>query len=83
MAAYRDKEDLISIGAYQRGTDPLADVGIALRPQINGFLRQRVDDQSTTEDADAQLLAIGAEIRGHGPAGVDAQVAGTAADQTA
>jgi flagellum-specific ATP synthase len=69
LAAYRDKEDLISIGAYQRGTDPMADVGIALRPQINAFLRQRVDDQSTTEDADAQLLAIGAEIGGQGPQG--------------
>lgn len=69
LAAYREKEDLISIGAYQRGTDPMADVAIALRPQINAFLRQRVNDQSTTEDADAQLLAIGGEIDGQGPQG--------------
>jgi flagellum-specific ATP synthase len=73
LAAYRDKEDLISIGAYQRGTDPMADVAIALRPQINAFLRQRVDDQSTTEDADAQLLAIAAEMGGLGPQSGQAQ----------
>ena len=35
MAAYRDKEDLISIGAYQRGSDPLVDVAIDERPHIN------------------------------------------------
>ncbi len=31
MAAYRDKEDLIAIGAYQPGTDPLTDAAIAAR----------------------------------------------------
>ena len=31
LAAYREKEDLISIGAYQRGNDPLVDSAIALR----------------------------------------------------
>ena len=31
LAAYREKEDLISIGAYQPGTDPLVDAAIALR----------------------------------------------------
>lgn len=69
LAAYRDKEDLISIGAYQRGTDPMADVAIALRPKINEFLRQRVDDQTTPEEADEQLLEIAAEIGGQGPQG--------------
>src|SRR5204862_5231266 len=38
MAAYREKQDLISIGAYQRGSDPLVDSAIALRGAIEGFL---------------------------------------------
>src|SRR5579875_4222053 len=38
LAAYREKEDLIAIGAYQRGSDPLVDVAIDLRPRINEFL---------------------------------------------
>ncbi|MGH2873362.1 MAG: FliI/YscN family ATPase [Solirubrobacteraceae bacterium] len=64
LAAYREKEDLISIGAYQSGTDPLLDAAIALRSQIDGFLRQRVEDASTLQQADEQLMALGAELPG-------------------
>jgi flagellum-specific ATP synthase len=67
IAAYREKEDLIAIGAYQRGTDPLVDSAIALRGQIDAFLRQRVDELSTAEEADERLLAIAAELGGEGP----------------
>jgi len=64
MAAYREKEDLISIGAYQRGTDPLLDAAIELRSDIDGFLRQRVEDFTSLPDADAALLALGAQLPG-------------------
>ena len=60
MAAYRDKEDLIAIGAYQQGTDPLTDAAIAARSPIERFLRQRVDEPRTAEDADRGLLELGA-----------------------
>jgi flagellum-specific ATP synthase len=60
MAAYRDKEDLIAIGAYQQGTDPLTDAAIAARTPVEQFLRQRVDEPSTTEEADRGLLELGA-----------------------
>jgi flagellum-specific ATP synthase len=59
LAAMRDKEDLISIGAYQPGTDALLDAAIALRPRINAFLRQHVEEHTGVDDADAQLLALG------------------------
>ncbi len=62
LAAYREKEDLISIGAYQRGTDPILDAAIALKAEIDAFLRQRVDEPSTLEGADAQLMALAAEL---------------------
>ena len=39
LAAYREKEDLISIGAYQPGTDPILDAAIGLRPAIDAFLK--------------------------------------------
>ena len=67
LAAFREKEDLISIGAYQRGSDPLVDGALALRPQIDAFLRQPVDQLTLADDADAQLLAIAAELAGAGP----------------
>ena len=58
LAAYRDKEDLIAIGAYQAGTDPVVDEAVAKRGAIEAFLQQTVDDHSTAEIADAQLLAL-------------------------
>ena len=64
LAAYREKEDLIAIGAYQRGTDPLVDGAIALRPRIDAFLRQAVDEPSTVGEADAELLSLAAELGG-------------------
>ena len=66
MAAYSEKADLIAIGAYQPGTDPLTDAAIAAREPIDGFLRQAVEDRSTAEEADAALsqltLLAGAEM---------------------
>jgi flagellum-specific ATP synthase len=58
LAAYRDKEDLIAIGAYQPGTDPVADRAIALRDDIEAFLRQAVHEPSTLGEADAALHAL-------------------------
>jgi flagellum-specific ATP synthase len=62
LAAHREKEDLISIGAYQSGTDPVVDAAIALRPQIDSFLRQAVAEPSSLEGADARLLALAAGL---------------------
>jgi flagellum-specific ATP synthase len=58
MAAYRDKADLIAIGAYQRGADPLTDAAIDARDPIDGFLRQSVTERSTAEEADAALTNL-------------------------
>jgi flagellum-specific ATP synthase len=65
MAAYKEKEDLIAIGAYQHGADPVTDIAIAKRDPINAFLRQSVTEPSTAEEADALLLQLGepSEIR--------------------
>jgi flagellum-specific ATP synthase len=58
MAAYREKADLIAIGAYQAGSDALTDAAIAAREPIDGFLRQPVEDRSTAEEADAALTQL-------------------------
>ncbi|HEY1370799.1 MAG TPA: FliI/YscN family ATPase [Gaiellaceae bacterium] len=55
LALYREKEDLITIGAYPPGTDPRVDQAIQMLPAIDAFLRQRVDEPSTAEEADAAL----------------------------
>lgn len=58
MAAYRDKEDLIAIGAYQQGSDPTVDAAIARRDGTAAFLQQAADERSNAADADAGLLAL-------------------------
>jgi flagellum-specific ATP synthase len=58
MAAYRDKADLIAIGAYQRGTDPLTDAAIGARDPIEGFLRQKPDEVTSAEEADSRLTQL-------------------------
>jgi flagellum-specific ATP synthase len=58
MAAYRDKSDLIAIGAYQRGSDPQTDAAIEARVPIDDFLRQGVDQRTTAEEADAMLTQL-------------------------
>ncbi len=40
LAAYREVEDLISIGAYEAGSDPATDRAIAAHPPLTDFLQQ-------------------------------------------
>jgi flagellum-specific ATP synthase len=40
LSAYQENEDLITIGAYQRGSNPLVDRAITLKPLIDEFLSQ-------------------------------------------
>jgi flagellum-specific ATP synthase len=58
MAAYRDNADLISIGAYARGSDPLIDAAIDARGPIDAFLRQGVTELSTADEADSALTNL-------------------------
>jgi flagellum-specific ATP synthase len=58
MAVYRAKEDLISVGAYSRGSDPRVDEAIDRMPAIDRFLRQTTSERVSAEDADAQLLEL-------------------------
>ncbi|HEY2477653.1 MAG TPA: FliI/YscN family ATPase [Solirubrobacterales bacterium] len=60
MAAYRDKEDLIAIGAYQSGADPTVDTAIALRDDLDAFLCQRPDERSDLAEADQRVLELAA-----------------------
>jgi flagellum-specific ATP synthase len=58
MAAYRDAKDLIEIGAYVTGTNPLVDRAIALRDAMDGFLRQELHDLTPASDAWARLTQL-------------------------
>jgi flagellum-specific ATP synthase len=58
MATYKEKADLISIGAYQPGSDPAIDAAIAARGPIDAFLKQGVTEPSSAGDADATLAQL-------------------------
>lgn len=51
LAARRSAQDLIDVGAYQAGTNPLVDAAIEHEEAINTFLRQRMDDRCPEIDA--------------------------------
>jgi flagellum-specific ATP synthase len=55
LAARRNAQDLIDVGAYHRGTNPLVDAALDNEAAINGFLQQRMDD-STPHDQSWQAL---------------------------
>jgi len=58
MGALRDVRELIEIGAYQTGADPLVDRARRLVPDIDAFLRQATDDSTALPEAWARLHAI-------------------------
>lgn len=67
LAIYAEHEDLISLGAYERGADPRVDRAIALRPPILSFLRQDDREVADLESARLQLAqALRPESEQHG-----------------
>ncbi|NEN05184.1 FliI/YscN family ATPase [Diaminobutyricibacter tongyongensis] len=58
MAARARAQDLIDVGAYQSGTNPLVDAAVAYEDDINAFLRQRMDDHTEAEHAWSQLAQL-------------------------
>jgi FliI/YscN family ATPase len=60
-AAYREKEDLILVGAYHEGTDRTVDSALKLRPQVLDFLQQRPDEYTAMDASKRALVSIAAQ----------------------
>jgi flagellum-specific ATP synthase len=58
MATYSESEDLINVGAYQRGSNHEVDEAIDKIPQVNAFLRQRIDEKAPLSDTESALFRI-------------------------
>lgn len=63
-AAYRDKEDLILVGAYQKGTDQVVDAALQLRDPVLGFLQQRPDAPTEYPETIEALGRLAANVPG-------------------
>ena len=58
LAARERAQDLIDVGAYQPGSNPLVDAAIANEEAITAFLQQGMDEQTTADAAWTQLTKL-------------------------
>jgi len=67
MALYRENEDLVTLGAYQKGSDARLDLAIRLRDKWQCFLRQDRAETTAFADCQAEMLKLG--LAAKSPAG--------------
>lgn len=58
LSTYARSEDLVRIGAYQKGSDPQLDRAIEVLPAVLAFLRQDTRDLCTFAEAERMLLSL-------------------------
>jgi FliI/YscN family ATPase len=58
IAAYKEAEDLISIGAYARGSNGETDAAIAIKPILDAMLRQRFDERSSLPETCRTMIQL-------------------------
>ncbi len=57
-ALYEENKDLISVGAYNSGTDPNIDMAVALYPKMMEFLRQDMNESASLAEGLATLEQV-------------------------
>jgi flagellum-specific ATP synthase len=58
LAARERTQDLIDVGAYQPGANPLVDAAVTHEAAITAFLQQRMDERSSAAETWSQLSTI-------------------------
>ncbi|RPE02941.1 flagellum-specific ATP synthase FliL [Candidatus Pantoea deserta] len=58
LSSYQRNRDLVSVGAYAAGSDPMLDKAIRLYPQMEAFLQQGIFERSHYDDACLHLHAL-------------------------
>jgi flagellum-specific ATP synthase len=58
LSAYTRSEDLIRIGAYQKGFDPVLDRAVEVQGELQKFLQQRSDETPAFSTIVERLLAL-------------------------
>ena len=64
LAARRAAQDLIDVGAYRRGTNPLVDAAVEHDAAITAFLQQRMDEHTPAAQAWDRLAALAGLLGG-------------------
>lgn len=58
LATYRESKDLIDVGAYQQGSNPIVDQAIRLNQPIKSFLKQKTSESYDFEDTVQAMRAV-------------------------
>jgi len=58
VSRYQQSRDLISVGAYTAGTDPILDEAILQHQKIEHFLQQGIQERSRITESLGQLIAL-------------------------
>jgi ATP synthase in type III secretion protein N len=58
LATYERQRDLISLGAYQRGSDAETDYAIGKIEEINAFLCQRLNEAPAVDETRSALISL-------------------------
>ena len=58
LASLERSSDLIQLGAYVEGSNPLLDNALRNKPRIDSFLRQDAEETSSMEDTLGQLQSL-------------------------
>ena len=62
ISSYEESKDLIELGAYTSGTNPLLDKAIRMRPEIDAFLRQDLSDGFSIAEGWAGLQRLAEQL---------------------
>lgn len=58
LSAYKQSEDLISVGAYAKGSNPKVDKAMAVYDDLMNLLRQQMDEKSNINELFERMLEI-------------------------
>lgn len=58
LSLYEKNKDLILLGAYSKGSDPMIDKAILAREHIRNYLMQAMDERVTHEESISQLTQL-------------------------
>src|SRR5690554_2700752 len=64
MAARRDVQDLLDVGAYQRGANPLVDAALGSAAEITAFLQQGIAEPAPVGVSWRRLAELAARLNG-------------------
>ncbi len=58
FSRYQRSRDLIAVGAYVPGSDPVLDQAVAMYPVMEAFLQQKISEKSDFAASTAHLASL-------------------------